>query len=151
MGERRGRLEDAIAAARAAVEEGVVTGGGVTLLRAQRALESVDVLGDERMGVVILHAALEAPTRQIAINAGVDGALAVARIRAQGGNFGFNALTLGYEDLDLAGILDPAKVTRCSLQNAASIGVLVLTTDAIVVESPPEESEEDEGGEDEAE
>jgi chaperonin GroEL len=150
MSERRGRLEDAIAGARSAVEEGVVTGGGVTLLRAQRALEAVDVLGDERMGVAILRVALEAPTRQIAINAGEDGGVVVARIREQGGSIGFNALTLGYEDLDLAGILDPAKVARCSLQNAASIGALVLTTDAIVVESPPEETEE-EGGEDEAE
>jgi chaperonin GroEL len=147
MGERRGRLEDAIAAARAAVEEGVVTGGGVALLRAQAALEPLDVLGDERMGIAILHAALEAPARQIAMNAGEDGALCVARIRAGAGSFGFNALTLGYEDLDIAGVLDPAKVTRCSLQNAASIGVLVLTTDAIVVDSEEEEEEEEGEGE----
>ena len=88
---------------------------------------------------VILRAALEAPLRRIAMNAGEDGAVAVTRIRERGGSFGFNAFTLGYEDLDLAGVMDPAKVTRCALQNAVSVGALVLTTDAIVVDAPEPE------------
>jgi chaperonin GroEL len=133
-------------AARAAVEEGVVTGGGVMLLRAQAALDALELQGDERTGAAILRAALEAPLRRIAMNAGEDGGVAVARIRERGGSFGFNAFTLGYEDLDQAGVMDPAKVTRCALQNAASVGTLVLTTDAIVVDAPEPEEPED-GGE----
>jgi chaperonin GroEL len=140
LAERRARVEDALAAARAAVEEGVVTGGGVALIRARSVLETLAFPGDEQTGLEIVRAALEAPARQIAHNAGEDGAVAVERIRRGAGGWGYNALTGVYEDLDLAGIMDPTKVTRCALQNAASIGAMVLTTDAIVVDDDEEES-----------
>ena len=145
LAERRSRIEDALAAARAAVEEGVVTGGGVALLRAQPVVRGLTLAGDERVGRDIVVGALEVPARQIADNAGEAGCVAVERILEHGGAWGFNALTGSYEDLEAAGILDPAKVTRCALQHAASIGSLVLTTDAIVVEGPEEGAEE--GGE----
>jgi chaperonin GroEL len=141
MRERRSRLEDALAATRAAIEEGVVVGGGVALLRAQRAIESEDTEGDEGRGRGIVHRALEEPARQIADNAGEDGAVALANIRRGEGAFGYEALAGDYRDLVAAGVLDAAKVARCALQNAASIGGLVLTTDAIVVEAPDEDEE----------
>jgi chaperonin GroEL len=121
------------------VEEGIVTGGGVALLRAQPAVRALDVPGEERIGRDIVVEALEAPAWQIAVNAGEEGAVAVQRIRAGADGWGYNVWTSRYEDLDAAGVLDPAKVTRCALQNAASIGGLVLTTDAIVVESEEDE------------
>ncbi len=139
MTERRARVEDALAATRAAVEEGVVTGGGVALLRARRALEQLELKGDEWVGRDIVSAALEEPLRWIAANAGEDGPLAVERVLRGEGAFGFDAMAGAYRDLDDAGIMDPAKVVRCALQNAASIGAMVLTTDAIVVESKPDE------------
>ena len=139
LAERRGRIEDALAATRAAVEEGVVPGGGVALLRAQPAVRALALGGDEQVGRDIVLAALELPARQIAENAGEVGPVVVERIRAGAGAWGYNALTGVYEDLETAGILDPAKVTRCALQNAASIGALVLTTDAIVVDAPEDE------------
>ncbi|HET9327957.1 MAG TPA: chaperonin GroEL [Candidatus Eisenbacteria bacterium] len=142
MRERRSRLEDALAATRAAIEEGVVVGGGVALLRAQRAIEAQGGAGDEGHGRGIVRRALEEPARQIADNAGEDGALALANIRRGEGPFGYDALSGGYGDLIAAGVLDAAKVARSALQNAASIGGLVLTTDAIVVEAPEEEGEE---------
>jgi chaperonin GroEL len=142
MMERRARVEDALAATRSAVEEGVVAGGGVALIRAQGALEAMKLPGHEQIGLEIVHRALEEPARQIAINAGEEGGVVVERIRAGSGTFGFNALTGEYGDLETFGILDPAKVTRCALQHAASIGSLVLTTEAIVVDSPEEEEEE---------
>ena len=141
MHERRVRAEDALAATRSAVEEGLVAGGGVALLRAQPRLSSMRLRGDERVGVEIIHRALEEPARQIAVNAGEAGDRVVARIRLGTGSFGFNALTGEFGDLELFGILDPTKVTRCALQHAASIGCLVLTTEAIVVDSPPEDGE----------
>ena len=141
MKDRRSRIEDALAATRAAVEEGVVPGGGVALLRAQAAVKALSLRGDEKVGRDIVARALEEPARQIAENAGEDGAVTLARIREGDGRLGFDAMTGTYIDLMEAGIIDAAKVTRCALQNAASIGTLVMTTDAIVVESDDEEEE----------
>jgi chaperonin GroEL len=144
---RRSRVEDALAATRSALEEGVVPGGGVALLRTQAAVRALRLPGDEAVGQRIVARALEEPARQIATNAGVEGAVAVERIRSGEGGFGFNAETCQYGDLVAQGILDAVKVARCALQNAASIGSLVLTTDAIVVDAPEEEGEEDGGAE----
>lgn len=141
MRERKSRVEDAIAATRAAVEEGVVPGGGVALLRAQPAVVAMEVSGDEKVGRDIVLRSLEEPARQIASNAGEEGAVAVARIREGHDGFGYNALRGRYEDLIAAGIVDATKVVRCALQNAASIGSLVLTTDAIVVDTDDDEPE----------
>ena len=147
MAERMARVEDALAATRAAVEEGLVVGGGVALLRAQPRLRSVQLPGDERIGLEIVLRALEEPARQIAINAGAEGDVVVHRIRGGEGSFGFNAVTGEFGDLEAFGIIDPTKVTRCALQHAASIGSLVLTTDAIVVDTPEEEDEDGSGEE----
>ena len=137
--EKKHRVEDALSATRAALEEGIVPGGGVALLHAQQAvaglLDSLD--GDERTGARIVHRALEEPIRQIAINAGADGSIVVDKVRNQADSLGFNALTGEYEDLVQAGVIDPAMVTRSALQNAASIGSLIVTTDVIIAE--PEE------------
>ncbi len=137
--ERKHRVEDALSATRAALEEGIVPGGGVALLKAQSAvaemLEGLD--GDEKTGARIIHRSLEEPIRQIAHNAGSDGSIVVDKVRNGSGNFGFNALTTEYEDLVSAGVIDPTMVTRSALQNAASIGGLLVTTDVIVAE--PEE------------
>ena len=134
--ESKHRVEDALAATRAALEEGIVPGGGVALLHAQRPVaDLLDTLeGDERTGARIVHRALEEPIRQIAVNAGADGSIVADKVRSQEAGVGFNALTGGYEDLAAAGIIDPAMVTRSALQNAASIGGLLLTTEAIVAE-----------------
>jgi len=141
--ERKARFEDALAATKAAVEEGVVTGGGVAFLRAQPAVRAMRVPAEESVGRDIVYRALEEPARQIASNAGEEGSVAVNRIRQGTGAFGYNAATGEYGDLMSWGILDPVKVARCALQNAASIGALVLTTDAVVVDV---EEEEGEGG-----
>jgi chaperonin GroEL len=134
--EKKHRVEDALSAIRAALEEGIVPGGGVALLHAQQPvaglLDSLD--GDERTGARIVHRALEEPIRQIAINAGADGSIVVGRVRDRGGSVGFNALTGEYEDLVAAGVVDPAMVTRSALQNAASIGSLIVTTEVVVAE-----------------
>ncbi|MDD5145164.1 MAG: chaperonin GroEL [Candidatus Pacebacteria bacterium] len=132
------KTEDSLCAARAAVEEGIVPGGGVALLRTIDSLDSLEVEGDERTGVNILKKALEAPIRQIAQNAGIDGAVVLDRVRKETGNFGFNAQTLEYQDLLEAGIVDPAKVVRSSLQNAASAASMFLTMEAVVAEKPEE-------------
>jgi chaperonin GroEL len=134
--ESKHRVEDALAATRAALEEGIVPGGGVALLHAQRPVaDLLDTLeGDERTGARIVHRALEEPIRQIAVNAGADGSIVADKVRSREAGVGFNALTGGYEDLAAAGIIDPAMVTRSALQNAASIGGLLLTTEAIVAE-----------------
>jgi chaperonin GroEL len=134
--ESKHRVEDALAATRAALEEGIVPGGGVALLHAQRPVaDLLDTLeGDERTGARIVHRALEEPIRQIAVNAGADGSIVAYKVRSREAGVGFNALTGGYEDLAAAGIIDPAMVTRSALQNAASIGGLLLTTEAIVAE-----------------
>jgi chaperonin GroEL len=145
--EKKHRVEDALSATRAALEEGIVPGGGVALLHAQAPvadlLDSLD--GDERTGVRIVHRALEEPIRQIAVNAGADGSIVVDKVRGQGGSIGFNALTGEYEDLISAGVVDPAMVTRSALQNAASIGSLIVTTDVVVAE-PEEETPAMPGG-----
>ncbi len=137
--EKKHRVEDALSATRAALEEGIVPGGGVALLHAQDTVaDLLDSLeGDERTGARIVHRALEEPIRQIAANAGADGSIVVSNVRAHAGSVGFNALTGEYEDLIQAGVVDPAMVTRSALQNAASIGSLIVTTDVVVAE--PEE------------
>ena len=135
--EKKHRIEDAVQAARAAVEEGVVVGGGVTLLRAQAAVEKMrGGTDDEKTGRIIFKKAMEEPIRQIAINAGFEGGVVVEEVRKAEGASGFNAATGVYEDLVVAGIIDPAKVTRSTLQNAASIAALLLTTEALVAEQP---------------
>ncbi|HSP62449.1 MAG TPA: chaperonin GroEL [Pyrinomonadaceae bacterium] len=144
MKEKKARVEDAMHATRAAVEEGIVPGGGVTLVRAAKALEKLDLTkdgdDDEQIGVTIVKRALEEPLRQIVQNAGKEGAVVVERIRSdKNDNFGFNAETEVYEDLVKAGVIDPTKVTRTALQNAASIAGLMLTTEAMVSEIPEEE------------
>jgi len=139
--ERTALYEDSLAATRSAVEEGVVTGGGVALLRAQRALDQLAPRGDEAAGIEILRRALEEPTLRIAENAGEDAPRIVARVRAADGAVGYDALTGTICDLDRRGIVDPVKVTRCALEHAASIGGLVLTTDAIVVDAPDDDRE----------
>jgi chaperonin GroEL len=145
--EKKHRVEDALSATRAALEEGIVPGGGVALLHAQTPvadlLDSLD--GDERTGVRIVHRALEEPIRQIAVNAGADGSIVVDKVRGESGSTGFNALTGEYEDLVSAGVVDPAMVTRSALQNAASIGSLIVTTDVVVAE-PEEETPAMPGG-----
>jgi len=137
--EKKHRVEDALSAIRAALEEGIVPGGGVAFLRAQEAVgEMLGTLdGDEKTGATIVHRALEEPIRQIAANAGADGSIVVSRVRDRGGDVGFNALTGEYEDLISAGVTDPTMVSRSALQNAASIGSLILTTEAVVAEPPP--------------
>src|ERR1051326_784705 len=140
MKEKKARVEDALHATRAAVEEGIVPGGGVALLRAQKALENVKHLeGDEKIGVAIVRRAIEEPTRQLADNAGAEGALVVEEVKKRKGNEGYDVATEQYTDLVKAGIVDPTKVTRSALQNAASIAGLLLTTEALVTEIPEKE------------
>ena len=144
--EKKHRIEDAVSATRAAVEEGVVPGGGVTLIRAESALDSLDLRDDEATGVQLVRVALSEPARRIAQNAGHEGAVVVAQIREEGDARGFDAATGEWTDLVKAGIVDPAKVTRSALQNAASIAGLVLTTESAVVEKPEEEEPAAPGG-----
>jgi chaperonin GroEL len=133
--EKKARVEDALHATRAAVEEGIVPGGGVALIRAQSALDKLKGTEDERVGVEIVRRALEEPIRMIVQNAGAEGSIVVARVKeSKDKNFGYNAATDTYEDLVKAGVIDPTKVTRTALQNAASIAGLLLTTEAVVVE-----------------
>jgi chaperonin GroEL len=140
MKEKKARVEDALHATRAAVEEGIVPGGGVAFIRAQKALDNVKNLeGDEKVGVQIVRRAIEEPTRQLADNAGQEGALIVQEVKARKGNEGYDVATGQYTDLVKAGIVDPTKVTRTALQNAASISGLLLTTEAIVTELPEKE------------
>jgi chaperonin GroEL len=140
MKEKKALVEDALHATRAAVEEGIVPGGGVALLRAQASLDKLVVeREDEQIGVQILRRALEHPIRQIAQNAGVEGSIVVEKVRAGKGGFGYNAQTNEYEDLVKAGVIDPTKVVRTALQNAASIAGLLLTTEAVVVDIPEED------------
>jgi len=138
MKEKKARVEDALNATRAAVEEGIVPGGGVALIRAMKGLDNVKVEGEEQMGVTLIRRALEEPLRQIANNAGFEGSVVVQRVMEGKGNFGFNAESGEYEDLVKAGIIDPTKVTRFALQNAASVAGLLLTTEAMVAEKPEE-------------
>ena len=138
MKEKKARVEDAMHATRAAVEEGIVPGGGVALVRASAALDDLDVAEDERVGVQIVRRAMEEPARRIAMNAGHDGSVVLEKIRSGKGAFGFNAQTEQFEDLMKAGIIDPTKVVRTALQNAASVAALLLTTEAMVAEKPEE-------------
>jgi chaperonin GroEL len=137
MKERKARVEDALHATRAAVEEGIVPGGGVVMLRATKALVGLKLVGDEQIGVDIVKRACEEPLRQIAQNAGFEGAVVVEKVRANDSpSFGFNAESGVFEDLVKAGVIDPTKVARTALQNASSIASLMLTTEALVCEIP---------------
>ena len=141
MKEKKARVEDAMHATRAAVEEGIVPGGGVALLRAAAALQNLTLEGDEQIGVNIVKRACEEPLRQIVVNSGTEGAIVVGKVReSENPNFGFNAATDTYEDLVAAGVIDPTKVTRTALQNAASIASLMLTTEAMVADIPEKKS-----------
>ncbi len=139
MKEKKARVEDALHATRAAVEEGIVPGGGVALIRAQAALGDLKLEGDEKTGAEIVARAIEAPLRQLSANAGVEGALIVAEVKKGKGNHGYNVATAKYEDLIKAGVVDPAKVTRSALQHAASISGLLLTTECLIADLPKEE------------
>jgi chaperonin GroEL len=139
MKEKKARVEDALNATRAAVEEGIVPGGGVALLRCIDALSKLKLEGDDQLGLNIVKRALEDPLRQIANNAGLEGSVVVEKVKAEKGAFGLNAETSEYEDLVKAGIIDPTKVVRFALQNAASVAALMLTTEALVAEKPKEE------------
>ncbi|EHQ05527.1 chaperonin GroEL [Leptonema illini] len=136
MKEKKARVEDALSATRAAVEEGIVPGGGITLLRSREAIKGLSLEGDEKTGSMIIYRALEEPVRMIANNAGLEGSVIVQRALAEKENIGFNAATLEWEDLAKAGVLDPAKVVRSALQNAASIGSMILTTEVAITDMP---------------
>ena len=136
MKEKKARVEDALHATRAAVEEGIVPGGGVALLRASEAIEKVALTGDEAIGAKIVLRSIEEPLRQLAANAGEEGAMVVQNVKAKKGAVGYNAETNEYEDLLKAGVIDPTKVTRTALQNAASVAALLLTTEVLIAELP---------------
>jgi chaperonin GroEL len=140
MKEKKARVEDALHATRAAVEEGIVPGGGVALIRALSSLDNLKFSDDRQYGVNIIRRAAEEPLRQIAGNAGVDGSIVVEKVKNGKGAFGFNAATEEYEDLVKAGVIDPTKVVRAALQNAASVASLMLTTEALVAERPKKKS-----------
>ncbi len=139
MKEKKARVEDAMHATKAAVEEGIVPGGGVALLRAMDAMDKVKAEGDVQIGVNIVRRALEEPARQIAINAGLEGSVVVKELKEKGGNWGLNAQTEKIVDMLAEGIIDPAKVTKQALLNASSIAGLMLTTEALVSEIKEEE------------
>ena len=144
--EKKHRIEDALSATRAAVEEGIVAGGGVALIRAQEALTKLDLEGDEATGATIVRRALELPLHWIAANAGLEGAVAIAKVRELSDNQGLDASTGEYVDLFKAGVVDPAKVTRSAVQNAVSIASLLLTTETLVVDKPEEKEDAAAGG-----
>jgi chaperonin GroEL len=147
MKEKKARVEDALHATRAAVEEGIVPGGGVALLRAGKVLKELKATGDEQIGIDIIRRAIEEPLRQIAGNAGFEGAVIIEKVRGNSDtNFGFNAATGEFEDLVKTGVIDPTKVTRSALQHAASISALMLTTEALIVEIPERKSAPAPGG-----
>ena len=139
MKEKKARVEDALHATRAAVEEGIVAGGGVALIRAQAVLEKLDVTEEQRFGVNIVRRSIEEPLRQIAANAGEEGSIVVQRVRDGKDSFGYNAASNEYGDLIAMGVIDPAKVVRSALQNAASVASLMLTTEALIAERPKDE------------
>jgi chaperonin GroEL len=142
MKEIKDRFDDALSATRAAVEEGIVAGGGCALLRGQSVLEGLELAGDEQLGVQIVKRAIEEPLRIISRNAGYEPSVVVERVRKESGSFGFDAKTGQYQDLIEAGIIDPVKVSRCALQNAASISGLLLTTEAMISEIPSEKGKD---------
>ena len=139
MKEKKARVEDALHATRAAVEEGIVAGGGVPLIRAQKALDKLEVEEEQEFGVRIIRRAIEEPLRQIAGNAGDEGSIVVQKVRDAKGTVGYNAATGEYGDMLDMGVIDPVKVVRSALQNAASVASLMLTTEAMVAERPKEE------------
>jgi chaperonin GroEL len=140
MKEKKARVEDALHATRAAVEEGILPGGGTAYIRASLALDKLKLSDEQQFGVSIIRRALEQPLREIAHNAGYEGSIVVDKVRTNSSsNFGFNALAEKYEDLVAAGVIDPTKVSRCALQNAASIAALMLTTEAMISEKPKED------------
>jgi len=136
MKEKKARVEDALHATRAAVEEGIVPGGGVALLRTLNALNALQLEGDEKIGLDIVKKAIEYPCRELAANAGIEGSVVVEEVKRRKGNEGYNVGTGEYEDLVKAGVVDPKKVTRTALQNAASIAGLLLTTECLITEIP---------------
>jgi chaperonin GroEL len=146
MKEKKARVEDALNATRAAVEEGIVPGGGVALVRCLTALEKIKIKADQKMGVKVVMRAIEEPLRQIANNAGQEGSVVIDKVKSAEGAFGYNAATENYEDLMEAGVIDPTKVVRFALQNAGSVASLMLTTEAMVAEKPEEKSEAAGGG-----
>jgi len=146
MKEKKARVEDALHATRAAVEEGVVPGGGVALIRSQSALDSIKLIEGQQFGVAIIRRAIEEPLRQIAQNAGVDGSIVVSKVKEGSGGFGFNAQTLEYGDLLKGGVIDPTKVVRTALTNAASVASLLLTTEAMIAERPKKDAPAGGGG-----
>jgi chaperonin GroEL len=146
MKEKKARVEDALNATRAAVEEGIVPGGGVALIRAQKALEGVKVNDEQRFGVQIIRRSIEEPLRQIVANAGEEGSIVINKVREGAGNFGYNAATGEYGDLLAQGVIDPVKVVRTALQNAASVASLMLTTECLVAERPKDEKAAPGGG-----
>jgi chaperonin GroEL len=139
MKEKKARVEDALHATRAAVEEGIVPGGGVALIRAQKALEKLEVPDEQKFGVSIIRRSIEEPMRQIVQNAGEEGSIVINKVREGKGNFGYNAQSGQYGDLLDQGVIDPVKVVRSALQNAASVAGLMLTTEALVAEKPKED------------
>jgi chaperonin GroEL len=146
MKEKKARVEDALHATRAAVEEGIVPGGGVALIRGLAALDKVDAPDEQAFGVAIVRRAIEEPLRQIAANSGVEGSIVVNRVKEGKGSFGWNAATGEYEDLIESGVIDPTKVVRTALQNAASVASLMLTTEALIAEKPKKEEKAAGGG-----
>jgi chaperonin GroEL len=134
MKEKKARVEDGLHATRAAVQEGIVAGGGVALIRAQAALDTLELEGEQAVGVTIIRRALEAPLRQIAENAGLDGSVVVDRVRTGSADFGFNAASGEYGPLIAMGVIDPVRVVRCALQNAASVAGLMLTSECLIAE-----------------
>ncbi|MBZ0167391.1 MAG: chaperonin GroEL, partial [Candidatus Omnitrophica bacterium] len=142
MKEKKARVEDALHATRAAVEEGIVPGGGVAFLRAIPALDKLKLKGDEKTGVDIVRRSLESPVRQLATNAGLEGSVIVEHLKTQAGNIGYDINTDEYVDMLASGVIDPAKVTRSALQNAASIAGLMLTTEALITDIPAKKDDE---------
>jgi chaperonin GroEL len=138
MKEKKARVEDALNATRAAVEEGIVPGGGVAYLRTLPVLAKMELEGDEQIGVNIVKKAIEEPIKMIACNAGLEGSIVVEKVKEKKGAYGFNARTDEYEDMIAAGVIDPTKVTRFALQNAASVAALLLTTQCMIADKPEE-------------
>jgi chaperonin GroEL len=141
MKEKKARVEDAMHATKAAVEEGIVAGGGVALLRSLTALAALKLDGDQQVGVNIVKRAIEEPLRWIAQNAGLEGSIVIQKVKDGEDDFGFNALTDNYENLIAAGVIDPTKVVRSALQNASSIASLLLTTEAMIADIPEEKKD----------
>jgi chaperonin GroEL len=145
--EKKARVEDALHATRAAVEEGIIPGGGVTLLRSAPAIESLKLEGDQKVGADILRRALEEPVRQLVRNAGLEGSVVVEHLsKEKRTNWGFDVMSESYVDLVKAGIIDPAKVTRTALENAASVAAMILTTEALVTDAPEKKAAAAPGG-----